>query len=143
MDCDASRASVIFGAGIERKDLAAIGTRRANRALQFGKTALHELRAYLAGRHRYLDAGPSLPTVLTMRGQYDGVAQAVSLAEPQTVIETFHRRALADIHVVILRRRDRGSAVVVDGQCRDGQRLVAMLLVDAKKPDWRCGEQPL
>jgi hypothetical protein len=41
-----------------------------------------------------------------MRGEHDRIAQAVTSAEPQTVIETFHRRPLADIDIVILRRRD-------------------------------------
>src|SRR5260370_17429879 len=78
-----------------------------------------------------------------MRGEDDGRAQAVGLAEPQTVIETFHRRTLADIHIVILRWRDSGSIAVISGQCRDAQCLVAVLLVDAEKPDRRCREQPV
>jgi hypothetical protein len=78
-----------------------------------------------------------------MRGEDDGIAQAVGLAEPQTVIETFHRRTLADIHIVILRRRDSGSVAVFSGECRDAQRLVAVLLEDAEKPDRRCREQPV
>src|SRR5579864_5492464 len=143
MDCDASRVSAVLRAAIERQDLAAIRTCRVYRAFQFGETALHELRAHLAGRHRYLDAGSSLAIVLAMRGEQDSVAQAVSLAEPQAVIETSHRCVLADIHLVILCRRDCGSGLVVGGQCCYGQCLVAVPLVDAKKPDWRYGEQPV
>ena len=104
---------------------------------------MHELRAIGAGGHGNLDPGPCLIAVLPMRGEDDGVAQAVGLAEPQTVVETFHRRTLADIHIVILRRRDSGSIAVISGQCRDTQRLVAVLLKDAEKPYRRCREQPV
>jgi hypothetical protein len=76
-----------------------------------------------------------------MRGEHDRVAQAIGFAQPQAVVETFHRRALADVHLVILRWRNSLGIPAVPGQCRDGQRLVAVLLVDAKKPDRRCGEQ--
>ncbi len=143
MDHDASRASPIIRVAIERQDLAAIATRGIDRALQLGEAALHELRAIGAGRHGNLDPGPCLIAVLPMRGEDDRIAQAVGLAEPQTVIETFHRRTLADIHVVILRRRDSGSIAVISGQRRDAQRLVAVLLKDAEKPDRRCREQPV
>jgi hypothetical protein len=42
---------------------------------------------------------------------------------------------------VILRWRDTGSIVVISGQRRDGQCLIALPLVDAKKPDSRGRKQ--
>jgi hypothetical protein len=132
VDHDASGASPIIRIAIERQDLAAIATRGVDRALQLGETALHELRAISAGRHGNLDPGPRLIAILPMRGEDDRVAQTINLTEPQAVIETFHRRALADIHIVILRRHYSVSISAIFGQCRDGQCLVAALLVDAE-----------
>ena len=74
---------------------------------------MHELRAVSADRHGNLDAGPCLEAVFPMRGKDDRVAQAVGSAEPQAIVETFHRHAFADIHLVILRRRD-GSGIAAD-----------------------------
>ena len=142
MDRNASRAPSIIAIAIERQDLAAIGTRGVDGGLQLGETALHELRAIGAGRHGNLDAGPGLVAVLPVRGERDRVAQAVGSAEPQAVVETFHGRALADIHILILRRRNSLGIPAISGQCRDGQCLVAVLLVEAEKPD-RRGEQPV
>jgi len=51
--------------------------------------------------------------------------------------------ALADIHIMILRRRDGVSIATVAGQCREAQCLVAVLLMDAEKAQWRGGEQPV
>ena len=58
-------------------------------------------------------------------------------------METFHRCAVADIHIVILRRPNTGSIVVISGQRRDHQCLVALPLVDAKKSDSRGRKQLL
>jgi hypothetical protein len=104
---------------------------------------LHELRAISADGHGDLDAGPGLVPILPMRGEHDRVAQAVGLAQPQAVIETFHRRALADVHIVILHRRDSLSIPAISAKSRDGQRFVAVFLVNPKKPDRRCGEKPV
>jgi hypothetical protein len=133
VDLDARRAPPIIRLAIERQDLAAVGARRADRTLQLSEAALHELPAHGAGGCRDLDAGPGFVAVLTVRGEHDRVAKPVSLAEPQAVIEAFDRRALADIDFVILRRRDHLGAAAIPGQGSEGQRRVAVLLVDAKK----------
>ena len=140
---DASRASPIIGVAIERQHLAAIAARGVDGTLQLGETALHELRAIGAGRQGNLDPGPGLTVILPMRGEHDRVAQAAGLAEPQAVVEAFHRRDLADIHLVVLRRRDSVGIAAACGQCRDGQRLVAVCFVDAEEPDRRRREQPV
>src|SRR6202035_3380939 len=137
MNLDAGRAPAIIRVAIERQDLAAIGARRADRALQLGEAALHELPARRTGGGRDLDASSVFVAVLTMGGEDDREAKAVGLAEPQAIVEAFDRRAFPDIHFVILRGCDHLGAAAIPGQRREGQRLVALLLVDAKKPDRR------
>jgi hypothetical protein len=63
------------------------------------------------------------------------------LTKPKAVIEAFHRRAFADVDVVILRRRDGGCVPAIATQRREAQRLVAMLFVNAEKPQRRHREQ--
>jgi hypothetical protein len=86
VDHDASRASAIIRVAIERQDLAAIGARSVDGALELGEAALHELCAIGAGRQGNLDPGPGLTVILPMRGEHDRVAQAAGLAEPQAVL---------------------------------------------------------
>src|SRR5437868_1863483 len=117
--------------------------RGVHRILQFRETALHQLRAFASRRHEYLDAGPGLASILSIRGEQHCVAQVAAGAEPQTVIEAFYRRALTDIHFVVLGRRDAGRIAVLSAQRRDRQGLVAVLVVDAKKPQRRRREQPV
>jgi hypothetical protein len=105
---------------------------------------LHELRALGAGRHRDLDPRSGFTAILAVRGEHHGIAQIiVGPAQPQAVFETFDWRALSDIHVVILRRRDGLRMPAVPEQCREAQRLVALLFVDTEKPQRRCREQPV
>ena len=106
MDHDAARAPAIISVGIEREDLAAIAARRVDRALQFGEAALHELSAERASRYGDLDPGSGLVVVFPMRGEHDRVAKVAGSAEPQAIVEAFHRRAFADIDLVILRRHN-------------------------------------
>jgi hypothetical protein len=137
MHHDAPGAPAIVVVGIERQHLAAVAARLVDRAFQFGEAALHELRALGAGRHGDLDPDLELPAMLAVRRQHDSVAHLAGPAQPQAVVETSHRRALADIHLVILRRRDGVGVAAVAAQPRKRQRLVAMLVVDAEKPQWR------
>src|SRR5205807_4493951 len=111
--------------GIEREDLAAIRTRGVDRTLQLGETALHEFRAMRARRHGNLDPGSGLPSVFTVGGEQDRVAKVTGLAKPHSIIETFYRRVLADIHFLVLRRRDRRSVAIFSAQRRDRHRLIA------------------
>ena len=138
------RASAIIRVAVERQHLAAIATRRIDRALQLGEAALHEFRAIRAGRHGNLDPGSGLAAVFTMRREHDGVAQAAGSGKA-----TGRYRGISPARRRRHRHRDTAPARLrwrvpaVPGQCGEGQRLVAVLLIDAEKPHRSCGEQPV
>jgi hypothetical protein len=97
--------------------------------LKLGKIALHEGLALRAVGDRDFDAGRRLAVIFAVKAQQDSVAEPVSLAQPQSVVKTFHRRGLADIDVVVLWRRDRERVAAFRRQPRECQRLVAIFLM--------------
>jgi hypothetical protein len=88
-------------------------------------------------------SNPGFFAMFATRRQQNRIAQVVRSAEPQTVVKAFHRFALADIDVVILRRRNAVCTASIKRQGGDRQRLVALTLVNAEEPDRRGREQPV
>lgn len=137
MDHHAFGAALVVPFRFERKHLAAVGSRSIDRGLQLGEATVHKGNAILAGRHRDLDAGSGFAAVLAVKGQHDRVMQAAIPVEPQTVVEALYRLPIADVDVLILRSRDGYGELSFLRQRCIGQRLIAMLLVEAEEANGR------
>ena len=82
MDHNPARPSAIIGVAVQREYLAAIGPRRLDGLFEFGKNPLREGLTSFPGGHRDLDAEHRSVVDFTMKGEEDGIANLVSLAQP-------------------------------------------------------------
>ena len=73
-----------------------------------------------------------------MESEEDGVADLIGLTHPQAIMQAPHRRRLADIDVVVLRRSYHDGIAAVLHQCRKRHRLIAIFLVEAEKMGRGC-----
>jgi hypothetical protein len=137
VDHHASRLTAIIDLAIERENLAAIGARRAHGLFEPGEATLREVLAGASRRNGDLDADRALLFGFAMQGQEDRIAEFALTTQPQPVVEAFHRRFLADIDLMILRRCNRRSIAALPHQLRERRCLPAIFLVDAEEPDRR------
>jgi len=76
--------------------------------------------------------------IFAVRGKQDRVAEFIAPAQPQSIMQTFHRLRLTDIDVVILWRSDGWRIAAFLHQPRERQGLIAILLVNAEEVQWRA-----
>ena len=139
----ALRAPAIVGVAIERQDFAAIAARRVDGFFECGEQLCDNAAAGFAGGHGDLDPQAGLNAVLAMEGEHDGVAHVPGAAQPEAVLETPRRANLADIDVLILRRRDRRRVLAALGERGEGERLVAVPLENTHEANGRSRHQAI
>jgi hypothetical protein len=126
---DPPRAAAVARPALEGQDLAAVGPRRTDGFLQFGERTADERFAGRAWRDRDLDPDHCPAFFVALDTEEHGVAEFARAAQPQPILQALHGRGLADIDLVVLRRRDH-RRVALRAHAAGNRRLVAKLLVN-------------
>jgi len=140
VDHKASRPSTIIRATVERQDLAPVAIRGVDRVLDGDEAAPHELCSRRSGRRRDFNANTRFFTMFAMSREQDRISQVFGATQPQSIVEAFDRLGFADLHIMVLRRRDGMSGVSGSRQRGEGEGLVAVALLNSEEPDALDGE---
>jgi len=80
--------------------------------------------------------------MFAMSREQDRISQLFGATQPKSIVEAFDRLGFANLHIMVLRRRDGISGLSGTRERGEAQGIVAALL-NAEEPDALDGEQPV